>query len=1537
MKRKRLLAAVMAAVMASTLTMSMPMPGYAMDQGTETVASEPEESDSSDVAVTNPEQDVESVAEESASTGESAGVGESQETKPDAASVEESTEAQNNTVGAAEDTGAASAGTVGAAETIEAVSNDFYTYTPDGDGYRVGFTDEFYNALTPFYKRSLTGYDAEGNNITWNTGDPLPNPCPDGKYNDTPVVSMNGMFTHCFFSSLDLSRFDTSNVINMSHMFDSCNLPPSFDLSGFNTSHVTDMDHMFANCGSLTKLDLSSFDTSNVTDMSGMFSFCSNLKSLDLSKFDTSNVTDMSSMFECCRSLTNLDLSSFDTSNVTDMSAMFSYCESLTNLDLSSFDTSNVTDMSLMFEYCNSLTNLDLSSFDTSNVTDMSSMFDNCHSLTNLDLSSFDTSNVTDMYEMFYNCNSLTVLDLSSFDISQVKEMRGIFNEIGDKTKCYAKDQATADKLNNQVEDHYSAHFHFIYDPNHVSNDTNIDFKGLITFPDSTVAIDGDYSVSTVKSNVFLTFGLTKGKLNSFLKSLTWKSSDENIAKVIGVKMSGSANDLYAEISLAALNPGNVVITGENSNGFKTTVNVTVEPKVVINKVPEFLGGSNNVTYSVSLPSGNKEYLEQFINGIELNSNENIQVTCEKVSYAEDNKSVVVTLRETALRKGNGSIKLTTSGKKDYISNDFTFVPEYYSYLQYTGNSSNDTYGITYSEKKYNPDKLPFEFVLEFHPGKLDQETTAKVKNIDVSVSGIPFKVISDNVPDIELKANEKYTYKFSVNKTNMAGAPSEVDSTAVITAKSGDKFGTVTREISVHNYDLESQIAKEVEKNNQKKMDEAKKIKSSIAKREKKALKNTAKEYLQNIDNKYTLNQEYNDIFSDTELTIIKFVIAQQVATYNISEKKAQDAVKSSLEYKLDKQVLSYLEKYTGSLSTYNTAEGKNIPIAFYMNTEKCGKVKCEFEYNSTAFSFNGHQYGETGTINGKITILKNDNVKKIYGSIVNATDCDEFSQGVSEIAASSLSNCVKQWNKYFKSGDEVLGDGSKIFSVMSYGLFVVPFSVEMAELSNELDRKSAKIFKKAGVELLIDEAKSIVGLCPVDIYIYDSENNLVGSIENNKVSKVSDEGVYLETIGNDNDGKMATLFNKDYSFVYKATDNGKLNVKIYEMANWADVLRVSEIHDIPLEKNKEYKQEINNQSLTDLKSYSIKSSDETVYQVDNVVDLMDDSTNDDIIIPDVVEVSKVQLNHDNAELLAGDSMRIIATVEPGNATDKTLVWSSSNEKIATVDENGNVSALTPGKATITAKSGDITATCVITVNEKKSETLPASSVKLNKTSLSLDKDGSEVLSIIELLPKGASTEGLQWISDNNKVVTVDDNGKVNAIGNGSAVISLLNSDGKVLARCTANVTGYNNIEDGKSQETRSMYRLYNPNSGEHFYTSNQGERDHLVSFGWRYEGVAWNAPLTGAPIFRLYNPNAGDHHYTGSEKERDDLVKLGWKYEGVAWYTAPSTTKKPQYRLYNPNCTGAGAHHYTGSIEERDGLVKLGWRYEGIAWYGV
>lgn len=132
----------------------------------------------------------------------------------------------------------------------------------------------------------------------------------------------------------------------------------------------------------------------------------------------------------------------------------------------------------------------------------------------------------------------------------------------------------------------------------------------------------------------------------------------------------------------------------------------------------------------------------------------------------------------------------------------------------------------------------------------------------------------------------------------------------------------------------------------------------------------------------------------------------------------------------------------------------------------------------------------------------------------------------------------------------------------------------------------------------------------------------------------------------------------------------------------------------------------------------------------------------------------------------------------------------------------------------------------------------------------------------------------------------------------------------------------------------TVPMYRLYNPNSGEHFYTGSTEERDNLTSVGWNYEGVAWNAPVTGAPVYRVFNPNSGDHHYTMDLAEKDWLVSLGWQYEGVAWNSA-ADTEVPQYRLWNPNAD-CGSHHYTSSTEERDWLIGLGWIPEGIGWYG-
>ena len=137
-------------------------------------------------------------------------------------------------------------------------------------------------------------------------------------------------------------------------------------------------------------------------------------------------------------------------------------------------------------------------------------------------------------------------------------------------------------------------------------------------------------------------------------------------------------------------------------------------------------------------------------------------------------------------------------------------------------------------------------------------------------------------------------------------------------------------------------------------------------------------------------------------------------------------------------------------------------------------------------------------------------------------------------------------------------------------------------------------------------------------------------------------------------------------------------------------------------------------------------------------------------------------------------------------------------------------------------------------------------------------------------------------------------------------------------------------------SGTVKTIYRLYNPNSGEHFYTLNYYEEEYLSSIGWIYEGVGWYTPfVSNTPVFRMYNPNAGDHHYTVNYNEVIWLVSLGWNYEGISWYS-DDNRNAVLYRLYNPTAY-SGAHHYTLNSVERDVLVNAGWRYEGIAWYGL
>ncbi len=261
------------------------------------------------------------------------------------------------------------------------------------------------------------------------------------------VTNMEGMFSGCSsLKSIDLSNFDTSNVFNMGDMFAYCSSLEQLDLTLLNTSQVVYMDSMFSGCSSLKSIDLSNFDTSNVFNMRDMFSGCSSLKSIDLSNFDTSNVQTMDSMFEYCYKLENITgIGDFQTGTVVDMSSMFCACRSIKTLDLSSWNVSNVTDMRNMFDQdgnnfssdkdIHSLEQLNLSGWDTSSVENMRKMFNNCDKLRFVDVSGWDVSQVKSFESMFEGCKSLETLDVSKWNTSSLKELRWMFSECSNINK----------------------------------------------------------------------------------------------------------------------------------------------------------------------------------------------------------------------------------------------------------------------------------------------------------------------------------------------------------------------------------------------------------------------------------------------------------------------------------------------------------------------------------------------------------------------------------------------------------------------------------------------------------------------------------------------------------------------------------------------------------------------------------------------------------------------------------------------------------------------------------------------------------------------------------------------------------------------------------------------------------------------------------------------------------------------------------------------------------------------------------------------
>ena len=146
--------------------------------------------------------------------------------------------------------------------------------------------------------------------------------------------------------------------------------------------------------------------------------------------------------------------------------------------------------------------------------------------------------------------------------------------------------------------------------------------------------------------------------------------------------------------------------------------------------------------------------------------------------------------------------------------------------------------------------------------------------------------------------------------------------------------------------------------------------------------------------------------------------------------------------------------------------------------------------------------------------------------------------------------------------------------------------------------------------------------------------------------------------------------------------------------------------------------------------------------------------------------EESKITLGSTKMTLNLNDTEKLSVTAS-GNASTSGLVWKSSDEKVVTVDSNGNLKALKEGKATITVttKDGKYSAECVVTVSKKEETTSLKITISGNKTV----KVGETITLKANVTPKDAK---VVWTSNNNKIATVDENGKVTGVSAGTVTI---------------------------------------------------------------------------------------------------------------------------------------------------------------------
>ncbi len=251
--------------------------------------------------------------------------------------------------------------------------------------------------------------------------------------------------------------------------------------------------------------------------------------------------------------------------------------------------------------------------------------------------------------------------------------------------------------------------------------------------------------------------------------------------------------------------------------------------------------------------------------------------------------------------------------------------------------------------------------------------------------------------------------------------------------------------------------------------------------------------------------------------------------------------------------------------------------------------------------------------------------------------------------------------------------------------------------------------------------------------------------------------------------------------------------------------------------------------------------------------------------VVPPPVTVESIFLNEQ--EITATENFTLVASILPEDATNKNIIWSSNNETVATVNQEGEVTVLAEGEAIITAKTedGGKEATCKVTVPPAD-----VSGVVLDINNLYLTLGESTTLQAT-VEPLIASNKNVSWSSDNESVATVDNTGKITAVGNGYAVITVKTEDGEMTAVCNVSVSLVI-FKDDFNRDDTGRYGIDNPQGMSPNWTVISG----LHEIKGQYLGPNVG---TGSQAAILYTAqNAITKNVGGNFSVSSDLSHGGW-----------------------------------------------------------